>query len=250
MNKKIMVVDDEVDVQKVLKARFESEGFSVDVASDGQEAWNKIQRQKPDLIILDHIMPVMDGFTLFKKIRQDLATRGIKVVMLTAKNRMKDTFEVFGVDDFLDKPCDAGMLVNRVTSLLQTKALVLTDNTSLVDRVSLALHKYNYVISPVNEERLFWEEVNKFKYNLLIVHLNLVTQDAGQFMLALKKSKNQDTSILLYSDANFDDSGIHQKRDIGRIKDTWLNAQATMFFDARISEQSFQQELDILVKSA
>ncbi|MBT3690299.1 response regulator [bacterium] len=81
--KKILIVDDEAPLSKVLKDKFESTGFEVLTAKNGEEGLMKAVTQKPDLILLDIVMPRLDGMTMLKKLREDEWGKGVEVILLT-----------------------------------------------------------------------------------------------------------------------------------------------------------------------
>jgi len=81
--KKILIVDDEPDISKSLSEHFERQGYKVDIAYNGEECLVHAKEFKPDLILLDILMPVMDGISALKQLKADSATSGIPVIMLT-----------------------------------------------------------------------------------------------------------------------------------------------------------------------
>lgn len=83
MSKKILIVEDEVSLLKVLGEKFKIEGFDVFLAQNGQEGLLLAKKEKPDIILLDIVMPVMDGLTMLKKVRADEEIGNTKVIMLT-----------------------------------------------------------------------------------------------------------------------------------------------------------------------
>ncbi|MCP4652054.1 MAG: response regulator [Candidatus Omnitrophica bacterium] len=116
--KKILVVDDEVDIVEVLKLRLEANSYSVSVALDGAIGLEKAKSEKPDLILLDIAMPKLDGYNFVKEIKADEATRGMPIIILTAKDKMKDLFEIEGIKDYIVKPFDPEKLIARVEKVL------------------------------------------------------------------------------------------------------------------------------------
>lgn len=113
MNKKILVVDDEKPIADILKFNLEKEGYTVELAYDGQEAIEKTQRENPDLILLDIMLPKIDGFSVCKKIRQSIQT---PIIMLTAKEEEVDKVLglELGADDYMTKPFSVRELMARV----------------------------------------------------------------------------------------------------------------------------------------
>jgi two-component system, OmpR family, response regulator VicR len=124
MANKIMVVDDEPDVVDLVKLVLESDGFSVVTAYSGKEALDKIDREMPDLVLLDIMMPQMDGWEVYSRIRASPVTKDIPVAMLTAKSQSIDKMiglHVVKVDDYITKPFGRSELLERVKRILKEK---------------------------------------------------------------------------------------------------------------------------------
>lgn len=121
MTKKIMVVDDEPDTVDLVKLVLETEGYEILVAYSGQEALDKIKVNRPDLVLLDIMMPQMDGWTVRKKIVGNEETKDIPVVMLTAKAQPIDKMiglHVVGVTDYITKPFGRKELIDSVKRIV------------------------------------------------------------------------------------------------------------------------------------
>ncbi|MDP8265917.1 MAG: response regulator [Candidatus Aceula meridiana] len=118
IKKKILVLEDEEDILKVICMRLTAAGYDVISAGNGQEGVERVFRDCPDLIISDVVMPVMDGFTFYKKLKENPATVDIPVLILTARGQMEDSFRVMGVDEFLRKPFEPVQLLGKVEALL------------------------------------------------------------------------------------------------------------------------------------
>lgn len=117
-NELVLVVDDEKTLVKALSFNLEKEGFRVDQAYDGEEALQKVFAIKPDIVVLDLMLPVLDGFEVCRRIRKKLE---IPIIMLTARG--EDIDKVLGLelgaDDYLTKPFNSRELVARIKAILR-----------------------------------------------------------------------------------------------------------------------------------
>ncbi|MCK4555273.1 MAG: response regulator [Candidatus Aenigmarchaeota archaeon] len=121
MPKTIMIVDDEESLRELVCAILEPEGFNLVTASDGNECLNKLKTVKPDLILLDMMMPGMSGRETCEKIRANPKTKNIKVAFLTVAKLSeggKETLEKMNISDYITKPFDNSDLVNRVKKIV------------------------------------------------------------------------------------------------------------------------------------
>ena len=121
--KKILVVEDQPEIADNLKARLELEGFDVDVANDGKVGVEKSRSGKPNLIILDVMMPIVDGYEACQLIKKDERTKSIPIIMLTALPHVEDAEKAFavGANDFLNKPYTNERLLQKVRKFLEIK---------------------------------------------------------------------------------------------------------------------------------
>jgi two-component system alkaline phosphatase synthesis response regulator PhoP len=126
MNQKILVVDDELDIVKVVRAYLEQSGFRVVTASDGQHALTVFRHERPDLVVLDLNLPKMDGLDVCRAIRRDSNT---PIIMLTARVDEADRLiglEI-GADDYIVKPFSPREVVARVRTVLRRSSAVIAD---------------------------------------------------------------------------------------------------------------------------
>lgn len=121
LDKRILIVDDEMHIRELIKFNLEKNGFKTIQASDGKEAVNLAKERQVDLIILDLMLPVMDGFEVCKEIRRDSVICGTPIIMLTAKGEEIDKIVglELGADDYMTKPFSVRELVARVKAHLR-----------------------------------------------------------------------------------------------------------------------------------
>ena len=120
--KKILVVDDEQQLALAVKIRLQSRGYEVVTAHDGQQGLELLEREKPDLVILDVLMPVMDGYSCLREINARVGRGKLPIIVLTARDRMKDLFELEGIEDYVIKPFDHEDLLVRIDRALKRRA--------------------------------------------------------------------------------------------------------------------------------
>ena len=148
MEKKILIVDDEKPIVDILKFNLEKEGYKTIEAYDGEQAVELALESKPDLIILDVMLPKMDGFTVCKKIRQKLTC---PVIMLTAKEEVVDKIIglELGADDYMTKPFSIRELTARIKANLRKHVIqeeVAEENQTSVKIKDLVLDSEKYVV--------------------------------------------------------------------------------------------------------
>ena len=117
---KILVVDDEIYIVHILDFSLGMEGYEVVTALDGEQALHKVKSDKPDLVVLDIMMPKLDGYETCKILKTDPETKNIPVILLSAKGRNVDQkmgFQV-GADDYITKPFSPRKLVERINMIL------------------------------------------------------------------------------------------------------------------------------------
>jgi DNA-binding response OmpR family regulator len=123
--KKLLVADDNEVTLKILSNVLASESYLVLTAKNGLEALKLALQEKPDLILTDYLMPQMDGITLIKKLKSQLTTRYIPVIILSAKAEVDAEVKGIdaGADDYLTKPVNPKRLLTRISSLLRRPAI-------------------------------------------------------------------------------------------------------------------------------
>lgn len=118
---KILVCDDERHIVRLIQVNLERHGYTVVTAYDGKEGLEKARAEKPDLMVLDVMMPYMDGFEVLKTLKREPDTENLPVIMLTAKAQDKDVFEGYhyGADMYLTKPFNPMELIAFVKRIAQ-----------------------------------------------------------------------------------------------------------------------------------
>lgn len=116
----IVIVEDDVDIAELVAYNLERQGWRCTMVHHGGEGWETIQRMRPDLVILDVMLPGMDGMQLFRQMKENEMTRSIPAVFLTARGALDDRLEGLGLgaDDYLGKPFSPKELVLRVRNVL------------------------------------------------------------------------------------------------------------------------------------
>lgn len=119
--KKILVVDDEPGFVEMLKSKLELDDYEVLTAFDGEEGLEKAKTEKPDLIILDILMPRKDGWTFVREMKTYDSIKNIPVIVLTAKEQFEDEFKLEGITDYLVKPFEVEALLYKIKIRLFNK---------------------------------------------------------------------------------------------------------------------------------
>ena len=159
MPKKILVVDDEKDIVEMLKYNLEKEGYTVFTALNGKRAIEQAHENKPNLILLDIMMPEMDGWEVCKQLMKDEKTSTIPVIFLTAKGSEVD--EVVGLelgaDDYIVKPISIRKLIARIKTALRRKEKLETPGETIPEVLkigALEINIPNYTVKIGKEELL------------------------------------------------------------------------------------------------
>ncbi len=148
---KILVVDDERNIVELIRLYMEKEGFETICAYTGDEALSKFREEKPDLIVLDLMLPGTDGWQVCREIRK---TSSVPIIMLTAKS---ETFDKvlgleLGADDYITKPFEAKELLARVKAVLRRSGTKETENQKEVSFKNLTINIENYELTIKDEQ--------------------------------------------------------------------------------------------------
>ncbi len=153
-HKKILLVEDEQDILHLVKHYLEKESFRTVVAMTGLEALKKVVEDKPDLVILDLMLPEMNGLEICKRLRSDSNTAMLPIIMLTAKAEESDTIVglELGADDYVTKPFSPKTLVARVKALLRRADRTQETDTDLYRYETLTMNLSRHEVSLGQQE--------------------------------------------------------------------------------------------------
>ena len=124
---KILIVDDEPDLVQTIQDRLEMSGYTVTTAGNGKEGLEKTLQEKPDIVLLDVIMPIMDGLEMLEALRKHPESKDCAVIMLTARSQRQDIVQAktCGIEDYIVKPFDLSELIEKIENVLERhKAVV------------------------------------------------------------------------------------------------------------------------------
>lgn len=165
---KILLAEDDVDFGNILSQYVSLSGFEVTLARNGRDAWELFHSDRPDICVLDVMMPEMDGFTLAEKMRAE--EPGIPFIFLTAKSQREDIIRglKLGADDYVTKPFDPEMLILRINNILR-RVYATSDDEFLISKTSLHYNTLE-LITPAGTEKLTLREAQLLRH--LIINRN------------------------------------------------------------------------------
>jgi DNA-binding response OmpR family regulator len=206
---KVLIAEDDRDFGNILTQYVTISGFEVNLAIDGKEAWEKFNAEKPDICVLDVMMPEMDGFTLAEKIKQSNAD--MPIIFLTAKSLKEDIVKglKLGADDYITKPFDPEVLILRINNILKRVYSSVNDEY----RVSSTVLRFNTLelICGKAKEKLTLKEAQLLRYfiinkNKILAREDILTEIWGEddyflgrsmdvFISRLRKYVSEDKNI-------------------------------------------------------
>ena len=215
MKETILIVDDNMDNVELLRKRLKAVGYETIEGYDGEQAVNMTREQHPDLVLLDVMMPKLDGFEVCEILKKDEATRHIPILMLTAKREIPDKVKGFdlGADDYVTKPFNFQELLARIKSLLKVRSLyrkqVEDERQKALDQMAegVAHEVRNPVVSIGGFARRIIDELpdndQKKKYARIIVketeRLERMVKDIADFRLAPNGvRKAEDIKVIIH----------------------------------------------------
>ncbi len=225
MGNRILVIDDQKETLELFQEMLGQQGYSeVATAASAEQGMKEIAENRPDVILLDVLMPQMDGFVFYKSIRNNPATAKIPVIVVTARSRMEDSFRALGVDGFFAKPFNTDSLLDTLKKFannsgsgsavssdqrrthqladakrlaesapLKTKrALIFGYDRNTANNMASDLIKRGYAITMIDRETDITEYTAAIVFDLVIVQLYL--QDVGSLDQVVKTIREQTDS--------------------------------------------------------
>jgi two-component system alkaline phosphatase synthesis response regulator PhoP len=145
---KILVVDDELDILEIIRHTLNKEGFEVHVAANGAQAIEQAKKIKPELILMDVMMPVMDGMEACRQLKENADTKNIAIVFLTARSEEFAELAGFeaGADDYISKPIRPRVLLSRLKAILRRRNALQAPSHETMDFADLKIDRERFVV--------------------------------------------------------------------------------------------------------
>lgn len=197
MNQRILIADDDNEIRDLVEIYLQAEGFYVDKVSNGAEALQRINEKEYELIILDIMMPVMDGITALINIRKEYT---MPVIFLTAKSEEIDMIKglTLGADDYIQKPFSSMELIARVKAQLRRYTVFNNSNTSIIKIDDLEINTEMHRVTLAGEEKNLTPTEYKI-LELLARNRNIVfSVDKIYESIWREKYSISDTSIMVH----------------------------------------------------
>jgi len=258
---KILIVDDTIDTVELLRKRLRSEGYETAEAYDGEECLSQVDAVNPDLIILDVMMPKLNGYEVCKRLKSDENTKYIPVLMLTAKSEVSDKIRGLdiGADDYLAKPFDYKELSARVRSLLKIKAahekLAEEEKSEALDQMmdEVAHEVRNPLVSIGGFARRVYESLPEG--NLNKKYMEMILEDVARLENIVKQLVEiKSTSLSYLEPANINDVIMRALDTMDReLEENAINVE-TQFMDSPpmipVDKEQLQKAVSNIIKNA
>ena len=206
--KKILIVDDETAFVHNVKTYFDMHGYECFTANNGKEGLEQVRKNDPDLVLLDILMPNMDGYTMIREVKKQKNT--IKCIVITGKSKLKDLFELERVDRFMTKPFELSELKIAVDKMLsdheseskkkstKSRILVIDDEEKLVAPIKEFLERQGYEVAVCYSGEEGLETADSFKPDVVVTDIIMPGID-GYSMLKEMCKKDQNIRIIVMS---------------------------------------------------
>jgi len=256
MHKRILIVEDDTGLCDMLTMQLQSAGYVVMTAPNGVEGLRMAMAEMPDLIITDVLMPVMDGFKFFKKLKSNKYTAVIPVIILTARGQMRDTFKIYQADAFLEKPSETSLLLQKVEQCLRQptksrdgKSLLLAGtNARIVETMDDILTHYGCRTQCLTSGPEIMVQAVLFKPDIIIMDIQMEgTVSSAQIIRSVRLLPHcQTIPILTYSYIDAEKVGLYEfhvkAAMIQTHQERCRRAGATEYIGA-FNEASFREKI-------
>jgi PAS domain S-box-containing protein len=197
--KSILIVDDDTSVRKLLRQELESEGYIIHEAADGRQALWQAQQNRPDLIILDVMMPELNGFDVAAVLKNNPQTMRIPIMILSITENQERGYRL-GIDRYLTKPIDTDLLLRETENLLAQgasakKVMVVDENASTVRLLTEALQAKGYMVVQASSGDQALETAVMVQPDMII--MNAVLSQQGNLVRTLRFEKGLDNVLFL-----------------------------------------------------
>ncbi len=195
--KTVLVVDDDATARDVMRRFLAKEGFDVVTARDGEECLRLARDVHPAVILLDVLMPGLDGWDVLRELKADPALSHIPVTMITIMDEQSKGFSL-GASDYMTKPIDRGRLRSLLqkyrTNAVEQNVLVIDDESDTRDMLRRVLEAEGWQVTDAENGRIGLEKVTEIRPNLILLDLMMPEMDGFQFLAELRK--NPDLSAI------------------------------------------------------
>ena len=201
MGKKILIIEDEPALVKAFEVRLRTEGYEPVAAFDGEEGLRKAREEAPDLIILDLMLPRIEGYEICRRLKSDENCEHIPIMMVTVKSQDEDRAKGFrmGADEYVVKPFEWDNLLGKVNSLVGPKATILVtdDEPDLVKALTLRLESEGYKVVTASDGKESLQKARELEPDLIILDVMMPEMDGFEACRCLRKDLGLDIPIIM-----------------------------------------------------
>ena len=215
-NIKILVIDDDPVIRHLLLRILSREGYEVHLAVNGKEGLSVFKRIKPDIIILDIKMPVMDGFAFMNRFKAHFDIRATPVIVLSSLEDQQEVFQHEGINDYIIKPFKSAQLLRKIRQRLRQKTkkvLVVDDEPDFVHSLSLRLSSSGYQVVTAFDGLTALETAKRENPDLMVLDVMMPKLDGFNVCRMLKfDNKYKDINVILLTARSGEESRLTGKK--------------------------------------
>ena len=216
----------------------------MDTAQEGQEALDLVKEKRFDLILLDAVMPGVDGFSFLKVMRSDPGTRNVPILVVSGRSGMSDAFLSFGADGFVVKPMEPAVLIAEAAKFTKDRVLLLTGSPYIEEKISRMFKKENYDICAVETEEELQAKGKENRYKCVVAHLASISSFPEKFKkMVAGELMYKDPVLVLYSDSSVKGLENNNTVNIESEITKWTRAGVKYFYDPRVTIKPFSSLL-------